>query len=201
MAESADLRQVIAAKLPYLSPALRTLAEFILSAPEAPRTMTISELARAAGVADSTVTRFTAKLGLDGYYALRLGMAEAEFARRRPDGADPEGFVYENVTRGDSAATIIEKIRRSSRHALGETARRLDADALDAAVALVERAPALVFAAMGSSSLAAESGVTRFPRAGKPCRFERDQALQVMAAMSARPGDVVIGISDSGRTT
>src|SRR5215210_3020789 len=114
MAETADLRQLIAAKLPYLSPALRVLGEYILQAPDAPRTMTISELARAAGVADSTVSRFTAKLGLDGYYALRLGMAEAEFARRTQDGEAPaEGFVYEDVSRGDSAATIVEKLRRS----------------------------------------------------------------------------------------
>src|SRR4051794_32036092 len=161
MDTTGDLRQLIAAKLPYLSPALRTLAEYILSVPDAPRTMTISELARAAGVADSTVTRFTSKLGLNGYYDLRLGMAEAEFARRRrEDAAAPGAFVYENVTRGDSAATILDKIRGSSRHALDETARGVDPDALDAAVALVERAPMIVFAAMGSSGLAAESGVT-----------------------------------------
>src|SRR4051812_45992086 len=98
MAETQDLRQLIAARVPYMSPALRRLGEYVLSVPEAPRTMTISELARAAGVADSTVSRFTAKLGLDGYYALRLGMAEAEFARRgADDGAGGgAGFVYEN---------------------------------------------------------------------------------------------------------
>src|SRR5215218_5734561 len=135
MAETQDLRQLIAARLPYMSPALRTLGEYILSEPEAPRTMTISELARAAGVADSTVSRFTAKLGLRGYYALRLGMAEAQFARRGGDGARaPEGFVYENVARGDTPAAILDKVRGSGRHALEETARGLDVEALDAAV-------------------------------------------------------------------
>jgi DNA-binding MurR/RpiR family transcriptional regulator len=202
MADTADLRQQISAKLPYLSPALRQLGEFILAAPDAPQSMTISELATAAGVADSTVSRFTSKLGLDGYHALKLGMAEAEFARRANNGAGAsEGFVYENVTRGDSVATIVEKLSKSSRHALDQTTRGLDVDALAAAVRLVERARTLVLASMGSSSIAAENAVGRFTRAGKKCLFERDQALQVMTAQTVDRDDLVIGISDSGRTT
>jgi RpiR family transcriptional regulator, carbohydrate utilization regulator len=202
MVDTADLRQQISAKLPYLSPALRQLGEYILAAPYAPQSMTISELASAAGVADSTVSRFTSKLGLDGYHALKLGMAEAEFARRAYNGAGgSEGFVYENVTRGDSVATIVTKLSKSSRHALDQTTRQLDVDALEAAVRLVERARTLVLASMGSSSIAAENAVGRFTRAGKKCLFERDQALQVMAAQTVDPDDLVVGISDSGRTT
>jgi DNA-binding MurR/RpiR family transcriptional regulator len=197
----ADLRQQISAKLPYLSPALRQLGEYILAAPDAPQSMTISELASAAGVADSTVSRFTSKLGLDGYHALKLGMAEAEFARRAHNGARAEGFVYENVTRGDPVGTIVTKLSNSSRHALGESARQLDVDALEAAVSLVERARTIVLASMGSSSIAAENAIGRFTRAGKKCLFERDQALQVMSATTVDADDLVIGISDSGHTT
>ena len=202
MPETADLRRQISAKLPYLSPALRQLGEFILSTPDAPQSMTISELAGAAGVADSTVSRFTSKLGLTGYHALKIGMAESEFARRRAtgNGAPAEGFVYENVTRGDDVATILAKLSGSSRHALDETARGLDVDALERGVELIERAQTLVLASMGSSTLAAENAVGRFTRAGKKCLLERDQTLQVMTAMSVDATDLVIGISDSGRT-
>jgi DNA-binding MurR/RpiR family transcriptional regulator len=41
----------------------------------------------------------------------------------------------------------------------------------------------------------------RFTRAGKKCLLFHDQSLQVMTATIAGPGDVVIGISDSGETT
>ena len=200
MPDPTDVRQLISAKLPYLSPALRQLGEYILTTPAAPPSMTISELARAAGVADSTVSRFTSKLGLAGYHALKMGMAESEFVRRA-EAAAPEGFVYENVTRGDSVATILTKLSGSSRHALDETARQLDAEAFETAVEMVERAETLVLASMGSSSLAAENAVGRFTRAGKKCLLERDQALQVMTAMSLDERDLAIGISDSGRTT
>jgi DNA-binding MurR/RpiR family transcriptional regulator len=152
-------------------------------------------------VADSTVSRFTSKLGLAGYHALKMGMAESEFVRRAEHAAAPEGFVYENVTRGDSVATILVKLSASSRHALDETARQLDAEAFETAVEMVEKAETLVLASMGSSSLAAENAVGRFTRAGKKCLLERDQALQVMTAMSLDERDLAIGISDSGRTT
>jgi RpiR family transcriptional regulator, carbohydrate utilization regulator len=200
MSETTDVRHQISAKLPYMSPALRQLGEFILTTPAAAQSMTISELARAAGVADSTVSRFTSKLGLAGYHALKLGMAEAEFVRRAENATAPEGFVYENVTRGDSVAAVLTKLSASSRHALDETARGLDAEALEAAVELVERADTLVLASMGSSALAAENAVGRFTRAGKKCLLERDQALQVMTAMSLTKRDLAIGISDSGST-
>jgi DNA-binding MurR/RpiR family transcriptional regulator len=55
--------------------------------------------------------------------------------------------------------------RRSSRHALDETARHLDVDALEQAVGLVERTSTLIFACMGSSSIAAENAVGRFTHA------------------------------------
>jgi RpiR family transcriptional regulator, carbohydrate utilization regulator len=196
-----DLRHQIASKLPYLSPALRQLGEYILARPEAPQSMTISELAAAAGVADSTVSRFNSKLGLDGYHALKLAMAETVFvSRAQDDRAEAAGFVYENVTREDSVATILAKLSRSSRLALDETAQRLDVEALERAAGLVERSRTLLFACMGASAITAENAVNRFTRAGKKCLLVRDQSLQMMTASNVAPDDLLIGISDSGRT-
>ena len=185
--EPVDLRQQISAKLPYLSPALRQLGEFILATPDAPQSMTISELARAVGVADSSVSRFTCpSSGSAATRRSRSGWPSPSSRGERRTGPRPEGFVYENVTRGDSVATILAKLSGSSRHALDETARQLDVEALAEAVGLVERARTLVIASMGSSSLAAENAVGRFTRAGKKCLFERDQALQVMTREERR---------------
>ncbi len=41
----------------------------------------------------------------------------------------------------------------------------------------------------------------RFTRAGKKCVLFRDQSVQVMLATILGPGDVLIGISDSGQST
>jgi DNA-binding MurR/RpiR family transcriptional regulator len=195
--------QLIARRLPYLNPALRRVGEFILERPETAKTMTITQLAAACDVAESTVSRFVREVGLERYQALRLGIAEAVLLSRNgdPAAASERGYVYEGVTRNDSAVTIIDKITRSSHGVLRRTAAHLDATAIERAVDLIDAAGLLVFCCQGSSSVAADNATMRFTRAGKKCLLFHDQSLQVMTATIAGPGDVVIGISDSGETT
>jgi RpiR family transcriptional regulator, carbohydrate utilization regulator len=194
--------QQIARRLPYLKPALRRVGEFILERPEAAKGMTITQLAAACDVAESTVSRFVREIGLGRYQALTLGVAEA-LLLARSDGVEsgPEHkYVYEGVTRNDTSTTIIDKVARSSHQALRRTAAGLDAAAIEQAVDLIDAATLLVFCCMGSSGIAADNASMRFTRAGKKCLLFHDQSLQIMTATIATPGDAVIGISDSGET-
>lgn len=195
--------QLIARRLPYLNPALRRVGEFILERPETAKTMTITQLAAACDVAESTVSRFVREVGLERYQALRLGIAEAVLLSRdgEPASVPERGYVYEGVTRHDSAVTIIDKIARSSHGVLRRTSAGLDATAIEQAVDLIDAAGLLVFCCQGSSSVAADNATMRFTRAGKKCLLFHDQSLQVMTATIATPGDVVVGISESGETT
>jgi RpiR family transcriptional regulator, carbohydrate utilization regulator len=192
----------IARRLPYLNPALRRVGEFILERPEVAKGMTITQLAAACDVAESTVSRFVREIGLGRYQALTLGIAEALLLARSDD-AEPgteRKYVYEGVTQSDTSTTIIDKVARSSHLALRRTAAGLDAAAIEKAVDLIDAANLLVFCCMGSSGVAADNASMRFTRAGRKCLLFHDQSLQVMTATIATPGDVVIGISDSGET-
>lgn len=195
--------QLIARRLPYLNPALRRVGEFILERPETAKTMTITQLAAACDVAESTVSRFVREVGLERYQVFRLGIAEALLLSRADDRAPgPERrYVYEGITRTDSSVAIIDKIARSSHGVLRRTAAHLDAAAIEKAVDLIDAAGLLVLCCMGSSGIAADNATMRFTRAGKKCLLFHDQSLQVMTATIAGPGDVIIGISDSGETT
>ncbi len=199
--EGGNLLHEISSKLPYMAPAMRQIAEFVLNDPERVRIMTITELASAASVADSTVSRFVRELGLDGYRSLRLGIAEATFATRASANGETEQYVYEGISRDEPAESIIGKVERSSQAALRQTALRVNPKAIDGAVDLIERADVIVFFAMGLSCVAAQAGVMRFTRAGKKCLLFHDQSIQVMSATILTSRDVVIGISDSGQTT
>lgn len=200
-ADDPHVLQQIARGLPYLNPALRRVAEFILERPGTAKTMTITELAAASDVAESTVSRFVKQLGLGRYPSLRVGIAEA-LLLDRPNGVEPDRkHVYEGILQGDSSATIIGKITGSSHQALRKTGAGLDAAAIDRAVELIDSANVIIFCCMGSSSIAAEDAIMRFTRAGKKCLLFRDQSLQVMTATIVTPEDVVIGISDSGEST
>lgn len=194
------LLQRIASRLPYLPPALHQVAEYVLENPDDARSMTITALARAAKVAESTVSRFTRELDLPNYQALRLGIAESTFANRA-NGAGAQPFVYDGIAPHDGLDAIVAKIHHSSTHTLEQSAARLDAAAAERAVELIEGSECVIFACMGSSSIAGEEGVMRFTRAGKKCLLYRDQSIQAMLATILTPRDTLIAISDSGHST
>lgn len=193
----------ISARLPYLPPSLRLVGEAVLKSPEQAQAMTITELALAAGVGESTVSRFVKELGVDGYKSLLLGLAEATFLSKAATQEQPAAsdVVYEGVHRGDTAEDIIGKVSRSSVQSLRRTEHRQDVEAITRAVDMIEAADTLVFCCMGSSSIAAEEAVMRFTRAGKKCMLYRDTTIQVMLATILAPNDLLIGISDSGQST
>lgn len=197
------LLQRISARLPYLPPSLRLVAEAVLKSPERAQSMTITELASAAGVGESTVSRFVRELGVDGYKSLLLGLAEATFISKAAtqEQSSATDVVYEGVNRGDSPEDIVGKVERSSIQSLRRTGQRQDIDAIQRAVDMIDAANTLVFCCMGSSSIAAEEAVMRFTRAGKKCMLYRDTTIQVMLATILAPGDLLIGISDSGQST
>ncbi|MCV7226716.1 MurR/RpiR family transcriptional regulator [Mycolicibacterium komossense] len=198
--DEVSVLQRIASRLPYLPDALRQVADYVLAHPEAVQTMSITTLAAQARVADSTVSRFVREIGLDGYQSLRLAMAEAAFANRATGSTRTQGFVYDGIARTDGPEEVVAKIRYSSEMALAQTAERLDVDVLRKGVQAIGRASTIVFTCMGSSSIAAEEGVMRFTRAGKKCMLFRDQSIQAMAATILGEQDVVIAVSDSGRS-
>jgi DNA-binding MurR/RpiR family transcriptional regulator len=189
----------MASRLPYLPPALRQVAEWVLEHPQDTQDMSITALARAAGVAESTVSRFTREMNLSSYHALRVGVAESIFANR--NGEAHRAFVYDGVAPDDPIERIIAKIQHSSAHTLEQTAALLDPQRTHRAVELLERSSTIVFGCMGSSSIAAEEGVMRFTRAGKKCMLYRDQSIQAMLATILSERDLVIAISDSGHST
>jgi DNA-binding MurR/RpiR family transcriptional regulator len=197
--EFRHLLHTLASKTPYMSPALRAVSDVVLADPEAAQAMSITDLAHAAGVAESTVSRFVREIGLDSYNALRLGIAEAVYSGRgAATAAGVEGYVYEGVLRGDSVPEAVAKVLVSSRQALERTSAVLNHDAVARVVSRIHEARSIYFVAMGSSAVAAENAVVRFVRAGKRCILFRDQGLQVMTAATLDHADLVIGFSDSG---
>jgi DNA-binding MurR/RpiR family transcriptional regulator len=82
-----ELVVLLRERLPAMSPAHRLLADRTMADPEGLAFMTVSELAGAVGVNESTVVRFAAGLGLDGYPGLTrlcrdLLRSEAQLLRR-----------------------------------------------------------------------------------------------------------------------
>jgi RpiR family carbohydrate utilization transcriptional regulator len=199
--EHQDVIERIYRKAPYLTPALRRIADYILEHPDQCRTLSIKDLAAACDVAESTVTRFVKEIGLKSYQELKMALVEVLTLNEASSLPARETYVYEDISRTDSVETIVDKVVYRHVQTLTETRRRLDLSELGKAVESIEQAQVIIFCCMGSSGIAAEEGVMRFTRAGKKCLLFKDQSIQLMTAAIVGPQDVVIGISNSGYST
>jgi RpiR family transcriptional regulator, carbohydrate utilization regulator len=186
---------------PYLNPALRRIAEYVIEHPEQCKSMTIKQLATACGVAESTVTRFVKEINLASYQELKIAIAETLSSTDGAETSMPERYVYEGILSTDSGQMIVDKVVHRNIQTLTDTKQRLNMTELDKAVLAIEQAQVIVFSCMGSSAVAGEEGVMRFTRAGKKCLLFRDQSIQLMTTAIVDERDVVIGISNSGRST
>ncbi len=200
--ETQNVLELIAREQPYLNPALRRVADYILEHPNQAKSIPIHELAAVCEVAESSVTRFVKVIGLRSYQELKIAIAETLSARNIPEKEVPleEKFVFEGITRGDTEPIIVEKVMSRNIQTIIDTKQRLNFSQVARAVDAIDRAQLLIFCCMGSSGLAAEEAVMRFTRAGKKCLLFRDQSIQLMTAAIVNTDDLVFGLSNSGRS-
>jgi DNA-binding MurR/RpiR family transcriptional regulator len=182
-----------------LKPTLQQVADTVLARPAEVSTMNIKELAAVCDVSEASISRFVRGIGLSGFRAFQLRMAEQRASAEDVTGND-QGAIYETIGRGDTAATILTKVAHRNADLARACLSTLQPAALESAARMIRDAPAIYFFAAGLSALAAENALMRFSRIGKPAIFHRDRNSQLLAAAAIRPRSVAIAISDSGRT-
>lgn len=198
--EKQNIIMQIYKKISYLNPALRSIAEYILEYPAQCKSMVIKDLALVCNVSESTVTRFVREIGHKNFQALKIDLAEA-LSMGSELNIPEENHVYENIKKNDSMKNILDKVVYRNIQTLMDTKQILNLEKVKKAVAFIEKANVLIFCCMGSSSIAAEEASSRFIRAGKKCLLYRDGSMQLMTAAIVDAKDVLIGISNSGKTT
>jgi len=140
-----SLTELLHRELPALSGAQRTLALHILGNLERVPFLSATDLASAAGVSQSSVTRFAARLGFSGYPHFTTGVGEAllrEPAARAPadrfEGAAP-GTPYTSVLQHEA-------------HALAQLGPLLGSDDFGRAASLLASADHLVVAGFAAAA-------------------------------------------------
>ena len=179
---------------PSLSPAEDRVAERVLADPRGTAAMTISELATAATTSETTVLRFSKRLGLSGYPRLRLALAE-ESARPR---ALPASQT--DISAGDSIDDVIRKIALSDASAVEETAEQLDRDTLAETAKTIARAVRVDIYGSGASAVVAADLQQKLHRIGCLAFAWSDPHIALTSAALLGPRDIAIGISHSGTT-
>ena len=178
--------------MPNLSAKEQKIGRFILDDPRSASRMTISEMSKSLGIADSTVFKFTRSLGYNGFRDFRNNLLSEEF--------DPEISIHENVRPDDSAMDIATKVFHSSASSLSDTLAMLREEDLERALKYMSEARIVSFYGCGESAVVALDAYQKFLRSPMNCHFITDAHMQLMHASCTRASDCAFVVTHTGAT-
>ena len=158
----------------------------------------ITAVARKCQTSETTVLRFCRALGLAGYPQLRIALARAaQFEEADHRAGAP---VTSDIAATDTLADVVAKITYAAARAVTDTAAALDVEVLQAAIDAFTMAQRVDIYGVGASALVGEHLHQKLHRIGLVSFVWSEGHLAVASAGLLSPGDVAIGISDTGTT-
>lgn len=179
-------------QMPQLSAAERRVAQSLLDRPNDFIQAAVADIARDVGVSQPTVIRFARSVGCTGLQDLKLKLAGSLV------GGVP--YVHASVGPNDSTAVLAAKVFDNAISALLNCRNAVSPASLDQAIRLLAGAHRLEFYGLGNSGIIAADAQHKFFRYGTPAVAYADPHIQAMAATLLGPQDVLVAISNSGRT-
>jgi len=186
----------VAIRLASLAPSLsgmeRRLAEYILGEQERVPFLSVYEIAKEGGVSVATVSRLVRKLGCRGLRDFKVELAR--------NAGSEAGYFYQEIRPEDSDRDLIEKVFLGNIKSLQDTLNILDRGQVAAAVEALCAARRLYFFGVGGSGFLARDAGMRFSFVGFAAQGFTDPNEIFFHSVEAEAGDIVVGISHSGRT-
>lgn len=177
---------------PSLRAALRKVADVALARPELAIYASVNEVAAAAGVSEATVMRLCRLLGFRGFQDFKIALAR--------ELVTPLQRLHEEVSEGDDAATIVQKVFQANIAALQDTLAVLDVGAMAQAAQWLQAARLILLIGVGTSGPIVADAGNKFFRLGLMVRAVTDAHLMMMAAALLTSADVLLAVSHSGST-
>ncbi|MEM1114630.1 MAG: SIS domain-containing protein [Pseudomonadota bacterium] len=187
-----QILQEIRARQDRLRRSERKVADLVLSRPEDVIHMRIVDLAAAADVSEPTVVRFCRAIDCSGFQSFKLALAQSTVG--------PGSFAPFVLDEQDTPRDYTYKVFDATVETLVRVRDRLDPDAIGVAVETLACARRVEFYGFGASSPVAIDAQHKFFRLQIASAAHSDPHIQAMSAMSLTDEDVVVAISQSGRS-
>jgi DNA-binding MurR/RpiR family transcriptional regulator len=171
------------------------IADYVLGSAREVLYMSITELANACEVGDTSVFRFCRHLGKNGYQDFKVDLAQAvSDSHTMP--------LLENciVDNSDSTDVMIQKVLNNNIAVLRETYQLIDPLALSTTTRWLTEASRICFFGVGASSTSAMEASDRFLRVCPKAECITDARMQMMRASLMDKNDVAVLFSYSGAT-
>lgn len=190
--DRSNLIRKITQSLDKLRKSERKVADYILADPAKVINMRIIDLAKYSKVSEPTVIRFCRALEFDGFQAFKLKLAQHI--------GGSGSFSQYQVSPDDSIADVNKKVFDSTIGSLINVRDEIDPAALKNAIDALSSAKRVEFYGFGASGSVAIDAQHKFFRLQVSAAAYTDPHIQHMSAISLKPTDVLVAISQSGRT-
>ena len=187
-----NLLRNINANKHQLSKSESKVADYVLQHTGEVIGMRIVDLASAAEVSEPTVIRFCRAIGFDGFKSFKLQLARAL--------GSGSLFTQFAVDENDTIANLSDKVFDSTIGSLLAIRDDLDPKALEKAINAIADARRVEFYGFGASGSVAADAQHKFFRLRLSTAAYTDPHIQHMSAISLGKKDVVVAISQSGRS-
>lgn len=168
------------------------VADFVLAQPEQVMHMRIVDLAQEAQVSEPTIVRFCRAIGCNGFQAFKVRIAQ--------ETAVTNNIGQFAIVEDDNIEDICSKIADTTIQRLHQIKTSLIPDQVGAAANAISSAKRVEFYGFGASGAVATDAQHKFFRLQVATAAYSDPHMQSMSAVTLGEKDVVVAISQSGRT-
>jgi len=184
----------IRAERDQMSAIERRIADFMLENAHLLRDYSSQQLADALQISQSSVVKFSQKLGFKGYPDLKYSVGEA-VAR----GSDAPVKATAKAARANARESLAETLWQSKSRAEEETRLINDVETLNEIASLLSRASKVFCIGFGDDGIAAQAFAQRLALLGTLALHHVDSVLMTAVISSAQRGDVLMVFSEQGQ--
>lgn len=190
-----DFLTRIRAEYNQFTKAEKKVADYILQNYREVLFMSITDLAEACEVGDTSVFRFCKTLELKGYQEFKM-----QLSLSLHDETTGQGRLEGDISLKDSFAEVSRKVLNTNMSALEETYSLLNEESFDRVIQYLHEAKRICFFGVGASMLSAMKAANKFLRIEPKVSCVSDSHMQAMVASMMGEGEVAVIFSYSGAT-
>lgn len=173
----------------------KKVADYILQNSREVLFMSITGLAEACEVGDTSVFRFCKTLKLKGYQEFKMMLSLSLH-----DEATGQGRLEGDINLTDSFAEVSQKVLNTNMSALEETYSLLNEEQFGQVIDCLYQAKRICFFGVGASMISALKAANKFMRIEPKVFCVQDAHMQAMAASMMEEGEAAVLFSYSGAT-
>lgn len=170
----------------------KNIADYVLNNFESISRRSINEISSELNLSDSTLFKFTRKLGFNGFKDFKIALLTEE-AVYKP-------YIHEKISKEDDELKMAQKVFDSNIKAVEDTKKLIDKELYKKAVKYMLEAEKVAFFGLGGSNAVAYDCYHKFLRSPIKCLYVADFHMQLMNASLLKENDAALIISHTGLT-